>query len=261
MTIQELLENAQLDALGLLDEQERDAFEAAFASAPPALQDQIRREQARWCRPDELLPNVKPRAELKARVMAAVAEAAGTPVAADLEPVTYPMASRRVSAIWRAAAIGMGTAAVVFGVAFVQIKAENQRIDVASRESAMKAALLNAGGRYTLDMLFKGDARPLEFVPVKADRPGRVALWTSSEWDSSRLIAWNLPALEGQTLRLVVLDAAGNVTQEVKEFTAKPGDWTLDEVKFRPDLGMKLAIYSAPVGQAAGQGTLLFRTA
>ena len=261
MTIQELLENAQLDALGLLDEQERDAFEAAFAAAPPALQDQIRREQTRWCRPDDLLPNVKPRAELKARVLAAVSEAAGHPVAAALEPLTLPIAGRRVSAIWRAAAIGMATAALVFGAAFIEIKSENKRIEVASSESAMKSALLNAGGRYTLDMLFKGDARPMEFVPVKADRPGRVALWTSSEWDSSRLIAWNLPARAGETLRLVVLDAEGHVAQEVKEFTAKAGDWTLDEIKLRPDVGMKLAIYTAPIGKTAEEGTLLFRTA
>lgn len=47
MKTQELIELAVLDAMGLLDEQEREAFDAAFDAAAPAIQAQVRREQTR----------------------------------------------------------------------------------------------------------------------------------------------------------------------------------------------------------------------
>ena len=38
MNTRDLFEAAQLDALGLLDDAERDAFDAAFLAAAPAIQ-------------------------------------------------------------------------------------------------------------------------------------------------------------------------------------------------------------------------------
>ena len=37
MNVQQLLEQAVLDAVGLLDDDEREAFERGFAAAPPAV--------------------------------------------------------------------------------------------------------------------------------------------------------------------------------------------------------------------------------
>jgi len=66
MNTYELLEAAQLDALGLLDDAERDAFDAAFFAASPDVQAQIRREQARLVRTDWLPSSeVEPSAGLK----------------------------------------------------------------------------------------------------------------------------------------------------------------------------------------------------
>ena len=45
MTLQELIELAILDAMGLLDEEERLAFEVAFRASAPAVQAQVRRER------------------------------------------------------------------------------------------------------------------------------------------------------------------------------------------------------------------------
>jgi len=51
MTLQEMIELAILDAMGLLDEEERLAFELAFRAAAPPVQAQVRREQTRPSRP------------------------------------------------------------------------------------------------------------------------------------------------------------------------------------------------------------------
>jgi hypothetical protein len=57
MTAYELIEMAVLDALGILDEEERASFERAFAAAAPGLQAQVRAEQARLVDLVDLLPD------------------------------------------------------------------------------------------------------------------------------------------------------------------------------------------------------------
>ena len=47
MTTGEMLELAAVDALGLLDDAEREAFDAAFRRAPSAVRELVRAEQAR----------------------------------------------------------------------------------------------------------------------------------------------------------------------------------------------------------------------
>ncbi|MDX2148044.1 MAG: hypothetical protein SFZ23_11025 [Planctomycetota bacterium] len=77
MTAQQLLEAAQLQALGLLDEADRVEFEAALQAASPELRAQIRQEQARlvgvdpWTlAPEALNDEIQPPADLRERVLA-----------------------------------------------------------------------------------------------------------------------------------------------------------------------------------------------
>src|ERR1041384_7158321 len=122
MTLQELLEHAHLDALGQLDEREQAAFEAAFAVAPPAIRAQVRAEQARWAPMEELLPQVEPSPDLRGRGRSAVTgEGRG-------ELTVRP--SRRVAPAWRAASIGLMTAMVVLGSAFVYVYQTNVKSDL-----------------------------------------------------------------------------------------------------------------------------------
>ena len=65
MTLKDLLEHAHLDALGLLDERDKAAFEAALATAPAGVRAQVRSEQARWATMETLLPDAEPPAELR----------------------------------------------------------------------------------------------------------------------------------------------------------------------------------------------------
>lgn len=129
MTTHELLELASLDALGLLDDDERDAFERAFQAAPPAIQAQVRREQARLARAEAILPEVEVPAGLRARVLAAVRDAIQAVQTRRTPRAVLPLLpSRGVSAMWRAAAIGCAAAALIFGFTTIQIRSEVDRI-------------------------------------------------------------------------------------------------------------------------------------
>src|SRR5438105_666068 len=102
MNTHDLLEMASLDAMGLLDPEEREAFERAFRAAPPPLQAQIRREQLRFSAADDILPQVEPPLGLRARVIAAVREAMQTMAgrrAAEAAPALR--SATAVSRFWR----------------------------------------------------------------------------------------------------------------------------------------------------------------
>lgn len=136
MKTHELLELAALDALGLLDEVERDAFDAAFRAAPPALQAQIRREQTRIAGDDTLLPRVEAPIGLKARVMAAWRDAveamSSRSRAKRLVASLTLMPSRGVSPLWRAGAIGCAAASVVLAVAMFTIRGQFNEVKAAA---------------------------------------------------------------------------------------------------------------------------------
>ena len=83
MTLQEMLEAVQLDALGMLEGEDLRAFEEAFASANPSIQAQVRAEQERAVRATMNFSDAVPPAYMKERVLGAIqaeilADAAGT---------------------------------------------------------------------------------------------------------------------------------------------------------------------------------------
>lgn len=128
----ELLELASLDVLGLLDEQEREAFEQAFRAAPPEAQAAVRREQLRLAKDEDLLPKVDMPPGLRARVMSAISEAIAS-VSGQEATVGYigPAPARSVMAsatLWRAACLGFATAAVVMGGFVFQMSRVNRQI-------------------------------------------------------------------------------------------------------------------------------------
>src|SRR5262249_53868009 len=131
MKTQELLELAALDALGLLDENERETFDRAFRAAPPALQAQIRREQTRIAGDDWLLPKVQRPIGLRARVLAAWREAVSAVSnrgrARRLVGSLALLPSRGVSPFWRAGAIGCAAATITMGVALFWVQSEYHR--------------------------------------------------------------------------------------------------------------------------------------
>jgi hypothetical protein len=126
MKLNELLENAVLDAYGLLDEEQRLAFERAFRAAPQSVRDQIRREQERVAGFESSLSQEHPNPELKERVVGAVlaemeAERANHELTAmalrgdDIAGAVEASGRRYVSGWWQTAAIALLAVSAVLG--------------------------------------------------------------------------------------------------------------------------------------------------
>ncbi|MCL4741957.1 MAG: hypothetical protein KJZ54_07100 [Phycisphaerales bacterium] len=237
MTTAELMELALLDVLALLDEEERSAFDRAFAAATPEVQAQVRREQTRLARIDALLPDVEAPVTLRARVLAAVraammasaspGEAAALHLAQNARPVEHRLHGhrRRVTPWWRAAALGATAAAVVLGTLLVQLHSEYQRLENDLKRDALLSQLVETfGSRYVTDAIFDADTRRVAFRPDTPGSQGRAAVWYHPDWDSARFFVVDLPvSTPDTTYRLVVLDDQGNVVQDVAQFDFRGG--------------------------------------
>ncbi len=104
MNTHELIESTMLHALGLLDDTEREAYEAAFEAAPADVQARVRDDARRMADLGDLVCDAEPSAELRSLVMAAVRaaireeenetriaqEAAASPVIARITNTTHP---------------------------------------------------------------------------------------------------------------------------------------------------------------------------
>jgi len=241
MTPAQLFEYAQLDALGLLDEQERAVFEAELAEAPAALQTQIEAERARFADFRAYLPDVEPAPELRAKVIQAVLHAAGRPAPAaspaapdagvrhaagrqsslDVARHVRPLRlNARVSAMWRGAAIGFAAAALTFGFSTLYMWAEHERLDTEVSNGALVERIIeHFGPDYVQQALFDVDTRRVVFESNGADVSGRAAIWANPEWDESRLFCIALPGPDdGGTYRVVTLDDQDNVVATIAEF-------------------------------------------
>ncbi len=168
MTTRELYELASMDALGLLDDDERQAFENAFRAAPAHVQAEIRREQLREAQSTEYLPDVKPPASLRARVIAAVlgkAELLNTEPIASIGPAARSAAS--TTAFWRAACIGFATATVVLAGFVYTVAEQNKIIAQEALDAEVIADLRDSDGR--LDQyLYASETKFVSFHPAAA---------------------------------------------------------------------------------------------
>jgi hypothetical protein len=267
MTIQELLESAQLDALGLLDEQDRDAFERAFQAAPEALQKQIRREQERLCRMDALLPQVdlpdtlwpKVKDAVRAAQAAAIAEVEGAGLATSVRP--FPMSrSAGVHRVWRAAAIGFATAAVVLGAVTIHLRmtAESQ-VRLAVEAVIADQTREGFGPEYLNEILY---GRPMHYVmsPAREGVRGDAAVFTHPKWKDSAILYCSAAAPEGKTLRLVELNEDGSIGRQFAEFESA-GAQMRRKVNLEGAEPKKLALVAAPRGQPASTGEIILKIA
>lgn len=222
MTIKELLENAHLDALGLLDPDEQAAFEKAFAAAPPRVQAHVRADQARWAQASPLLPNVDPSPELRDKVLASVAaailveEGAQADASLDLQP------SRRIAPWWRSVSIGMLTAAVMLGAACVYVMQENRALQrqISSSDITDKFMNLRTGAKIVSDILLDSQTSIAHFQPSDSPLPGfsgSASLHRNPSWDNPVFFC-KVNRVQGvQGYRLVVLDSDNRVESAVAD--------------------------------------------
>ncbi len=212
MNTHELLEMASLDALGLLDADEREAFERAFRAAPPSVQAQIRREQLRFCQMDETLPAVEPPLGLRARVLNAVREAM-TGVSARRAAAVAPalVTPTGVSRFWRIGAVGAMAAALVLGVATLQVLNETRGLTDAQRAFAVSEQFQQEYGERFQQQFFNSTTRFVAFQSGDesgSSRSARARLMLDPQNRRAEIYVKDLPA-EGE-YEVVVYDAAGN---------------------------------------------------
>lgn len=224
MSTRELLELASLDALGLLDEDERQSFDTAFRAAPPEVQARLRREQARFANADHLLPRVDPPAGLRARVVAAVQTAiAGLRTEEDVLATIGPVPKSRNSApMWRAACIGFMTATAVLGAMYLMVNQQSQKMQSIVEQGAMSDYIVQDLGVRAKEILMARDARAVSFIPAAADVHSSVTAKLHFDPDSGEaiLLCEGLPVADG-TYTLTVHN--GTVAISLKSIIATGG--------------------------------------
>ncbi len=226
----DLLELASLDVLGLLDAEEREAFERAFRAAPPALQAQIRREQLRVSSMDDLLPAVEPPLGLRARVLAALRDAvqstvpARRDIAGRIVPELAPV--RGVNRWWRAGAIGAAAASVVLAFATVQMRYDYNQLVSAERRNQTTDFFFKTFGPRFEQSLFNPSTRFVHFVPAgapaadgDADGVTKATLVLDSETKKGQLYLKNMSSAGGQ-YALVIINEQGQETSAVLTFSS-----------------------------------------
>jgi len=225
MTTRELLELASLDAMGLLDDNEHEAFESAFRAAAPAVRRQVRREQERLTGDTSTLPDVDPPADLRDRVMGRVREAmvsARTDVVGRIVPEEFSIRAN-VSPLWRAACIGFATATLVlFGVGYSMQSQYNEAL--AAGQSGEIAAIAQQLGPKFEQVLLSPTAQRVAFASNVNDTSTgspelQAAVYFDHETATAFLVCRNLPEVDGLSdYRLVVVDENGAEESSITKF-------------------------------------------
>lgn len=223
MKTHELLELASLDALGLLDEHEREAFDRAFDAAPPAVQAQIRREQTRISRAEQYLPEVEAPVSLRAKVLAAVQQAMEAVTGARRGAATIPalLPSRGVSPAWRGAAVACAAAAIVFGFAGLRIYSDVKAIESLQQSNMITDAQIKNYGTAFNRRFMDPNTQFVSFSPVARDAEVRCAarLLIDPTTRTGYLYCSDLPRVAGG-YALAIIDDQGRVGRALITFEA-----------------------------------------
>ncbi|MFO0832593.1 MAG: hypothetical protein U0637_12230 [Phycisphaerales bacterium] len=262
MTTRELLENASLAALGLLDADEHAVFERALSRAPQGVREHILREQARWAGGGELLPNVEAPGHLRERVLDAVRGAiVDDEIAHSAGAFDAPSfgGARRVSALWRGGALGLVCACVILsGMLFYVRQSNKESIERLSGIQVGEALGGTFGQRFVNDVVFDASTRRVAFQAERAGFDGRLAIYTNDKWSSWRAVYSDMPALpEGQEYQLVSLTADGRVDRKLAAFDSNVA---LSSAGVEPvEVGTQIALVVVPVGGRASADVILMR--
>lgn len=263
LTTRDLLEYASLDALGLLDEVEREEFERAFRAASPEVQAMIRREQTRAADIDAWLPQVEAPAGLKQRVVSAwreaVAAVAPEPVGAIGPVMPQVNIGLRTGYIWRAACIGFATATLVLGGFFISSLQLNNDLRTQISQNTNNSQLSKLGPGF-IGTFFAANKSEYTLEPqVDVGESVRGSLLVAGDQGQGVLVFQRLPADEG-TYRVVIETDKGQ--QEIAEFNASGGltNVNIDLSKFggatKANLD-RLAVVGP--ARAGGPETVVFR--
>jgi hypothetical protein len=275
MNTHELIESTMLHALGLLDDSEREAYEAAYDAAPASVRMRVREEARRMADLGDLIPGTEPSEELRSVVLAAVRaamreeenEARIAQKAASIAPVIgridqhTPAPARttaqprlstspRVHRVWRIAAVGFAAASIAMGVVMVNI---NQTVSQAQNRALVDNLYDQIGAQYLESTIFDANTRRVALTSTDNSSKAVAAVWSNPDWNTARLFVKNLASEANKPLRLVVLDENDNIVREIETFMPT-GEFQDFDVEVNLSTERKLAIFPA-IGDAIEQAT------
>jgi hypothetical protein len=267
MNTHELIESTMLHAMGLLDDAEREAYEAAFDAAPSAVQLRVRDEARRMADLGDLIPEIEPDANLREMVLAAVRAAMreeenetriaqvaqASPVIGRIEPAlpsstnrvaahSQPKlsSSQRVNRFWRVAAVGFAAASIALGVVTVNML---QTFHQAQSRALVASLYDTIGAQYLESTIFDANTQRVALTS-QTNTTAVAAIWTNPDWKTARLFVKNLASENNQPYRLVVLDKDGNIAREIATFSPN-GEFQDFDVDVNLATERSLAIYPA----------------
>ena len=258
----DLIELAVLDALGMLEPEEAQQFEAAFKSAPPATQQRVRAEQARMADLERFLPGVWPAEGLRERVVRAVREAvlaaaiAEASEADDLTDTLRLRPAQSVARAWRIGAIAAAAACVAFGAAFGTMVKRYNDLDNDFRSINDSQAQLQAYGADAMEILFNPDAATtVQFVRKDPGHELLVPLHFLDEKRLGLLHCGYFPTSVDARYELVVMKN-GQIDQVLQQFKAEGLLTTQRLVDFTIQSGVQQALVS--IDAATNKRSILF---
>ena len=250
MNAQELLENALMDACGLLESDEQASFEEAFARAPESIKAQIRREQSRFADLTELLPNVKPRPELRRLVIDAVRQAANEHrgrlalTSADPESSVLPgdIHRRKTVRYWRVATIVLAASTVFVSAVTLELKDQINRLGDQLSTNTSADFFLRFGEMPGLrQAMLNPSSQRITFKPVDASSEATAALFLDPDQGIGYLVSNRLPKLESGSYEIVAIGENNEILRSISSFDSN-GETDGHEFKLTPDVGRALAI-------------------
>ncbi len=255
MSREELIELAGLDALGLLDPDELETFEAAFRRAAAPLREELRDVQSQVVTLGDLLTHPEPDSDLRRRTLAQVdqyIEQVPAPtlkrrvlgtierfVEDDLRgsmqhPITGAstipgrgewierFAAGRVSPMWRIAALVLLTATIGLGWFGVDAYSNAMRIADGMALNRTEEILRFWFKQLPEDYWFNPESRLTAFSVGDQDFKGRAMLAVINSQDRGFLAAINMPASNDPYRLMMGFDDPSDA-RKVAEFYSKDG--------------------------------------
>jgi hypothetical protein len=271
MNVRQLLEDANLSALGLLEPEEQHAFEKALLAAPEALREQVRAEQERWAGGSGLLVECEVPPELRQRVLDAVrAEIARASLGGHQHPQhqegahpSFNLTSnppqdtlafapqRRTFAGWRMAAmIALSAAAVMCGAFLYTYKSNSAMRGWIEENRVLTNQLTTLGPDLVDKVIFDPATIADHFQLAAGPSVGRATLYRHPDLANARLFVTGLPPVENKTYRLVLLDSSGNVREQLAEFEGNLQRQAFEVSAASLESGSRLALLAVDLGKS-----------
>jgi len=268
MNTHELIESTMLHALGLLDDTEREAYEAAFEAAPADVQLRVRDDARRMADLGDLVTDAEPSTELRSMVLAAVRAAmreeenesriaqvaAASPVVGRISADSISSSAQRatsqpklsssprVNRYWRGAAVGFAAASIALGVITINMQ---QTFKEAQSRAIVDRLYDTIGAQYLESTIFDANTQRVALTS-QTNTTAVAAVWANPDWNTARLFVKNLTAETDRPLRLVVVDDEGNIMREIATFSPT-GEFQDFDVDVNLATERKLAIYPAMI--------------